>query len=162
MAFALSTDLVLDAYRTAIGTSIAVDGLEFNWKYQIEGDPMRFIGDSLDYPILVHKVEDTKAERESTSLIPFDLSIQTTVVVYASETTKVLSPTAYKTIRRIGEALVSKVMNEGTNFGTAWLRRYYRSSGVDYGLTSYWADHGLLFYQMVFGFQYFENEVGYK
>ena len=159
MAWALSTDAILTAIRTAIGDTLTVSGTTLTWTKKVEGEPLRWLGATADYPLIILQPADTDAD-SGPKLLPLDLQVD---VVVALEATRAgssgVAPAAYKTARVVGEGVVAKIMDAGPRIGTTWLQRRLISCGVDYDLCEALNDHGLLVYRARFGFRYFEQEV---
>lgn len=159
MAFALSTDSLLSAIRTAIGDTLTVGDHTLTWTKKVEGPPLRWLSETTDYPLIILQPAETDNE-DGPQLLDLRLPVDIFVVIQASNAgTSGIAPGTYKTIRMVGEGVVAKLMNAGPTFGAFWLQRSFVSGGVDYDMTEMLADHGVLVYKARFLFRYFEREV---
>ncbi len=158
MAFALSTGDILDAVREAIGASLTVGTHTLTWTAKVEGPPLRWLGETSDYPLIILQPADTDNE-DGPALLRLDLMLDVYVVIQTSNAgSSGIAPGTYKTIRLVGEGVVGKIMDAGPHLGETWLARRFVSGGVDYDTTEMMADHGLLVYRARFGFRYCERE----
>jgi len=163
MAFALGTDIVLDAIRTALGSTLTVGGQTLTWVHKLEGDPLRWRGvleSVADYPCYIMRPGMTAA---TTGAALKELRLPVTIhvlLLHESAAAKALSPKVYRAVRLVGEAMVGKLEDAGLNLDSSYIAaRDLVECGVDYDLTEALADHGLAVYAATYEFRYYEREV---
>lgn len=158
MAWSLSTDNILAALRTAMGTGVTVGSKTFTWAYVAEGPLLRYLETAASYPMLVLVPEDTESRGGAKVL---DLTCQVSVYVVlksAYAETHGVDAALYTAVRMVGEAVLAKVMDDGARQGTDWLRVRFLRAGVVYDATEQYADKGLAVYGFTVEASYYQTE----
>jgi len=162
--FALGTDAILDALRGAIGTSVTigedpnVETYEFPWI--IEGPPLRWLGKVDDYPAIVFQVKSTLTSdtvEQARRMVQHQLPI-TVWVEFHSELVyeSVVTPYVYGLCRKIGDAVVKKIMDAGAKMGLEWLaKKQLVANGMNDDLMNTLEEQNVAIYGIDLVFEYF-------